>query len=139
MSEPSLLQQISDPASRADPYPLYAQLRKTPVHRQDDGIYVVGTHQEVTALLHDPRVSSDPRNRPDDMGDLVPVRPFILEDGLTHDRLRRATMRHFGPPAKPTWSPSRRARFRTWSMGCSPLSTGVPVSMSSRTFRTLCR
>jgi cytochrome P450 len=101
MSDRTLLQRINDPSSRADPYPLFAELRETPVHRQSDGIYVVGTHREVTALLHDPRVSSDPRNRPDDVADQLPVRPFILEDGIVHDRLRRLTMRHFGPPATP--------------------------------------
>ncbi len=33
----TLFQQILDPANRADPYPLYAEMRRTPVSRQDDG------------------------------------------------------------------------------------------------------
>src|SRR6266568_1794579 len=57
-------QQILLYANRANPYPFYAELRKTPVSRQPDGSYVVTTYREVVALLHDPRVSSDPRNRP---------------------------------------------------------------------------
>ena len=64
MAQASIYDQILDPASRANPYPLYAELRKTPVARQDDGSYVVSTYHEIVALLHDPRVSSDPRSRP---------------------------------------------------------------------------
>src|SRR5262249_14824890 len=51
-------------ANRANPYPFYAELRKTPVSRQPDGSYVVSTHREIVSILHDPRVSSDLRKRP---------------------------------------------------------------------------
>src|SRR5215472_6684277 len=51
-------------ANRANPYPFYAELRKTPVLRQEDGSYVVSTYREIVSLLHDPRVSSDLRKRP---------------------------------------------------------------------------
>ncbi|HEY2078389.1 MAG TPA: cytochrome P450, partial [Streptosporangiaceae bacterium] len=64
MAQPSIYQQVLDPANRANPYPLYAELRKTPVTRKDDGTYVVSTYNEIFALMHDPRVSSDPRCRP---------------------------------------------------------------------------
>ena len=50
--------------NRANPYPFFDELRKTPVARQPDGIYVVSSYRELVALLHDPRVSSDPRKRP---------------------------------------------------------------------------
>src|SRR5262244_3801241 len=50
-------------ANRANPYPFYAELRKTPVLRQEDGSYVVSTYREIVSLLHDPRVSSDLRKR----------------------------------------------------------------------------
>ena len=50
--------------NRADPYPFFAELRKTPVAQVATGIYVVSTHREITALAHDPRVSSDLRNSP---------------------------------------------------------------------------
>ncbi|MGH2600346.1 MAG: cytochrome P450, partial [Dehalococcoidia bacterium] len=63
MAGPSLYQQVLDYTNRANPYPLYAEMRKTPVARQDDGSYVVSTYQEITALLHDPRISSDLRKR----------------------------------------------------------------------------
>jgi len=50
--------------NRANPYPFYAELRKTPVSRQPNGTYVVSTYREIVSILHDPRVSSDPRKRP---------------------------------------------------------------------------
>ena len=50
--------------NRANPYPFYAELRKTPVSRQPDGRYVVSTYREIVSILHDPRVSSDLTKRP---------------------------------------------------------------------------
>ena len=47
--------------NRHNPYPLYAQLRKTPISQQEDGTYVVSTYREIEALLYDPRISSDER------------------------------------------------------------------------------
>ena len=41
---PASYDQILDPANRANPYPLYAELRKTPVTREADGTYVVSTY-----------------------------------------------------------------------------------------------
>src|SRR5207237_8000813 len=64
MSQPSVFQQALDYANRANPYPLYAQLRQTPVAQEADGTWVVSTHREIEALLHDPRISSEPRNPP---------------------------------------------------------------------------
>ena len=51
-----LLARILDYANRANPYPLYAELRKTPVFRAPNGSYVVSTYREIMALMHDPRV-----------------------------------------------------------------------------------
>jgi len=71
-------------------------------------------------LLHDPRVSSDPRRNPQalaaaaaaagvrEAGENVNAeevseasQSFLLRDPPDHDRLRRLTMRHFGPPNAP--------------------------------------
>ena len=107
MFQDSVWQQILDYSNRADPYPLYAELRKTPVVREEDGSYVVSTYREIVALLHDPRVSSDPRNRADyaEAGDDegAPGLPpnFIALDPPEHDRVRRLLTRHFGPPDDP--------------------------------------
>ncbi|MBB2914703.1 cytochrome P450 [Streptosporangium becharense] len=109
MTSGTLLQQILDHANRPDPYPLYAALRETPVSRQD-GVYVVSTYWEILGLLHDPRLSSDTRNRtPGAGGPLtadeeedpnLPV-SFLRLDPPEHDRLRRLTTRAFGPPVCP--------------------------------------
>jgi cytochrome P450 len=106
MAAPSVFDQILDYANRANPYPLYDELRRTPVSRADDGSYVVSTYAEIVALLHDPRVSSDLRNRADyavagDEG--VPGLPpmFLNLDPPEHDRVRRLLNRHFGPPHDP--------------------------------------
>ncbi|MGW2252989.1 cytochrome P450 [Kitasatospora sp. NPDC001660] len=108
MTSVALLRQITDYANRADPYPLYAELRKTPVVRDEDGPYLVSTYWEIHSLLHDPRVSSDNRNlspeatrtvSQEDDPDLPPA--FIRLDPPEHDRLRGLAMRPFGPPHTP--------------------------------------
>jgi cytochrome P450 len=109
MAAASVFQRILDPDARPDPYPLYAQLRRTPVTREEDGTFVVSTYQEIVALLHDPRVSSDPRNFHRGGGDTTPpeeVMPgqqpsFIVLDPPDHDRLRRLAAHTFGPPRRP--------------------------------------
>ncbi|MEU4585669.1 cytochrome P450 [Kitasatospora aureofaciens] len=100
---PSTLQRILDYSSRADPYPLYAELRRTPVARQEDGSYVVSTYREITDLLHNPHLSSDTRNlsHPTAGAEEQATPAFINLDPPAHDRLRRMTMRHFGPPHTP--------------------------------------
>src|SRR4051812_17027801 len=111
MAETSIWQQILDYSNRADPYPLYAELRKTPVVRAEDGSYVVSTYREIVALLHDPRLSSDVRNLPEydsnapaqASEEVLPGRPppFILIDPPEHDRIRRLLTWNFGPPHHP--------------------------------------
>ncbi|SNT47505.1 Cytochrome P450 [Streptosporangium subroseum] len=108
MTSGTLLRQITDYANRADPYPLYAELRKTPVARQEDGVYTVSTYWEILSLLHDPRLSSDLRNRTPQPGCALPVEEdpglpvsFIRLDPPEHDRLRRLATRPFGPPKTP--------------------------------------
>jgi cytochrome P450 len=106
MTENRAFGRILDRANRADPYPLYAELRKTPVTLQEDGSYVVSTYREIVALLHDPRISSDRRNLDETFAAREPgvsgqPPAFIALDPPDHDRLRRLAMRHFGPPGTP--------------------------------------
>ncbi|WP_067168928.1 cytochrome P450 [Microtetraspora niveoalba] len=107
MAETCVFDRILDHANRADPYPLYAELRETPVMRRKDGGYVVSTYREIVALLHDPRISSirpEPPEGGSPPGDeSLPGLPpaFIRRDPPEHDRLRRLAMRHFGPPHSP--------------------------------------
>ncbi|QDE90960.1 cytochrome [Myxococcus xanthus] len=118
MTQASIFEQILDPANRANPYPLYAELRKTPVAREADGTYIVSTYDEIVALLHDPRVSSDIRNlvrqagatpSPQEGPPVLPE-PFIRRDPPDHDRLRKLAMRPFGPPH----TPGRIDALRPW-------------------------
>jgi cytochrome P450 len=106
-------QQVLLYANRANPYPFYAELRKTPVSRQPDGSYVVSTYREIMAILHDPRVSSDLRRRPSaatapmEESAVEPTSAYVREasmlttDPPDHDRVRRLCMEHFGPPHTP--------------------------------------
>ncbi|WP_343236254.1 cytochrome P450 [Streptomyces arenae] len=100
---PGTLQRIYDQSSRADPYPLYAELRRTPVARQEDGSYVISTYREITDVLNDPHLSSDVRNlsSPSPPAEGGAASSFIHMDAPEHDRLRRMAMRHFGPPHTP--------------------------------------
>ncbi|MFD8739983.1 cytochrome P450 [Streptomyces sp. NPDC059618] len=107
----SLLHQILDYANRADPYPIYKELRGTPVHHEDGGPYVISTYYEIRSLMHDPRISSDARNLASNAADpLASEAPaeestlppsFLRLDPPEHDRLRRMTNRPFGPPHSP--------------------------------------
>src|SRR5262249_5545791 len=95
--------------SRANPYPLFAELRRTPVSWQVDGpstegTFVVATYRDIVLLFHDPRFSSDLR-KGEKTRESVPndVPTFIGVDAPEHDRLRRLAMRHFGPPERPKY------------------------------------
>lgn len=112
MADDTLFAQVMDPANRADPYPLYARLRETPVARQRDGSYVVSTHAGIRSLIFDPRLSSEdlPPSRRPRTGNpfkdwiLNPIkdrvanahRPLIFRDPPAHDALRAFVMQEFG-------------------------------------------
>jgi hypothetical protein len=51
-------------ANRPNPYPFFDELRKTPVVRVANGIYVVTGYRELLTLAHDPRISSDMARSP---------------------------------------------------------------------------
>ena len=130
MTQQSLYEQVLDYANRANPYPLYAQLRQTPITRQTDGSYVVSTYREIVSLLHDPRIGSDFRKRfvrelapaglptnqepasenqaqeaevpvPNQGSETEVIPSFIGLDPPEHDRLRRQATWPFGPPHTP--------------------------------------
>ena len=105
-------------ANRPDPYPFFEELRKTPVAKVSDKTYVVTGYDEVIALTHDPRISSDGNRSPaGNFGEKpeaeqqavdgdAPATSFIGTDPAIHDRMRRQWMRHFGPPHTPDLIPS---------------------------------
>ena len=101
-------------ANRPNPYPFFEELRKTPVAKVSEKTYVVTGYDEVVALTHDPRISSDLNRTPSGMyGEKPetdtasnPTNSFIGTDPAVHDRMRRQMMRHFGPPHTPDLIPS---------------------------------
>jgi fatty acid omega-hydroxylase len=112
--------------NRADPYPFFDELRKTPVARVSGGVYAVTGYEELMALAHDPRVSSDLRkSRPggglgrrfadEPVVELAPEiagaygqePSFIAQDPPEHDRARRQCMHFFGPPDLPALIPDQ--------------------------------
>ena len=108
----TILRQIYDPANRANPYPLWAELRQTPVCWQEDGpdeegTYVVSTYREIEALLHRPTHqlrSEKPgayRGTPAD----CPWTHMRLSTWTPRSTTACAglTMRHFGPPERPAY------------------------------------
>ncbi|MGK4585180.1 cytochrome P450 [Kitasatospora sp. HPMI-4] len=111
----TLLERITDYANRPDPYPLYAELREAgPVVRQADGSYLIGTYHEITALLHDPRISADPRSltAPSAQPAQETLKPpFLRLDDPEHHRLRSLAMRPFGPPHSPGRIDAMRGRI----------------------------
>ncbi|MFF4575624.1 cytochrome P450 [Streptomyces sp. NPDC001410] len=119
MTHASLLSQITDFANRANPYPLYEELRKTPVlHEEEDGPYVISSYWDIKNLLHDPRISSDAANvtAPGDDelsgAEATGLPPsFIRLDPPEHDRLRRIANSSFGPPHRPTRIDSMRGEL----------------------------
>jgi cytochrome P450 len=97
MTEPTLLQEVYKQESRPNPWPIYAEMRKTPVAAEPDGTYVVSTYDEIVQLLHDPRISSDVAKH----SQTLSSPGFINTDPPVHDRLRRLATSHFGPPHRP--------------------------------------
>ncbi len=108
-----LFAQVMAYANRANPYPLYAQLRETPVVRADDGLYIVSTYEEIRSLLFHPMASSHVVSRPrfPRTGNLFrdwimnPIkaritekhRSLVFRDPPEHDGLRRHIMLQFTP------------------------------------------
>jgi cytochrome P450 len=97
-----IMRQVGEQANRHNPWPLYAQLRRQRVVPLEERSYAIGRYDDVLALLHDPRVSSDPHTLADP-GDriLADTLPFIDQDPPGHDRMRREATRFFGPPVSP--------------------------------------
>ena len=129
MSESGVFAQILDQANRADPYPLFARLRETPVSRHGENLYVVSSYRAITGLLHDPRLGSD-RRPPEERADPDRKPSFINLDPPDHDRLRRLAMKHFGPPGTPRRIHDMRDQLRgmvTWLIDDMAGSTRVDV------------
>jgi cytochrome P450 len=90
------------PEYRADPYPLYHKLRQLdPVHRSPDGAWVVTRHVDATAVLRDPRFSSNPSHLGGERPRVGPRRldskVLLFLDAPDHTRLRSLVSKAFTP------------------------------------------
>jgi cytochrome P450 len=100
MSSPPLdLHLLADPAIRADPYPLFDQLRTaSPVPMLDGMLMVAGRHRDCAAVLRHPNASSE-RTRsvlaPPDAA--ARGLSFLSLDPPDHTRLRRLVSAAFTP------------------------------------------
>jgi cytochrome P450 len=106
MSGTQLVGSLLDPASRADPYPIYAQLRGLgPVWVEEMSTAVVSGYGDCERLLRDPRLSAERWRRTGTFLDGVALPPdapssvrqpwFLSQDAPDHTRLRRLASRPF--------------------------------------------
>jgi cytochrome P450 len=95
----SLFERWLDPASRPNPYPLYEQMRRTPVAQVDEQRFLVSTYQDIWALLHDPRMSKEQRKSKVPVQGLRDVAKdwILFLDPPEHTLLRRLVIHQFTP------------------------------------------
>ncbi|MDA8321332.1 MAG: cytochrome P450 [Actinomycetota bacterium] len=96
------------PATKADPYPLYARLRPQGLVRSPLGLSIAADHATVASILRDRRFSSSPAHQrgyrppsypPDDPRASLPVADLLTLDPPDHTRLRRLVAGAFTPRA----------------------------------------
>jgi cytochrome P450 len=96
------------PATKADPYPLYAQLRPRGLVRSPLGLFAAADHLTVASILRDRRFSSSPVHQrgyrppsypPDDPRAGLPAADLLTLDPPDHTRLRRLVAGAFTPRA----------------------------------------
>jgi cytochrome P450 len=94
--------QILNQANRHNPYPYFAELGRVPIQRLDAGNWLVSSHEAITRLLRDPRMSAEDRDIDTTDAPLgsdgTPVTgPFLFRDPPHHNTLRQQTMAQFAP------------------------------------------
>ena len=96
------------PAAKADPYPLYDQLRQHPLARSRLGVFATAGHATAAAILRDRRFSSSPARQrgyqppsypPGDPRADLPAFDLLTMDPPDHTRLRRLVSGAFTPRA----------------------------------------
>ena len=96
------------PATKADPYPLYARLRQRGVVRSPLGVFAAADHATVASVLRDRRFSSSPVHQrgyrppsypPGDPRAELPAESLLTKDPPDHTRLRRLVGGAFTPRA----------------------------------------
>jgi cytochrome P450 len=91
---------LGDPAVVTDPYPVLAGLREaSPFAELDGALVVVGRYQDCSAILRDPRASSERSQSLLSTPELQQQRnpSFLSMDPPDHTRLRRLVSKAFAP------------------------------------------
>ena len=90
------LARLADPAVIVDPYPLLAELRQaSPFAELDGAMVVLGGYQDCSAVLRDPRASSERDRSLLSQPDAERTRSFLSLDPPDHTRLRRLVSQAF--------------------------------------------
>jgi hypothetical protein len=106
--------ELMSPEVRANPYPLYAELRRTGIRQvEPGGMWAVSRYDDVVAVMKDPRrFSSEGLGQ----GFLPPwlernpiTQSLVMKDPPAHSRLRGRVSRAFAPPALAVLEPRIRA------------------------------
>jgi len=96
------------PATKADPYPLYAGIRRRGLVRSPLGLFATADHATVASILRDRRFSSSPVHQrgyqppsypPGDPRAALPAADLLTMDPPDHTRLRRLVAGAFTPRA----------------------------------------
>jgi cytochrome P450 len=99
---------------RANPYPLYAELRRTGIRQvEPGGMWAVSRYDDVAAVLKDPRRFSSEGLGQAFLPPWLPRNPvaqsLVMKDPPAHTRLRGRVSRAFGPAALAVLEPRIRA------------------------------
>jgi hypothetical protein len=105
---------LMSPETRANPYPLYAELRRAGVRQvEPGGMWAVSRYDDVQAVMKDPRRFSSAGLA---QGFLPPwlrrnpiTESLVMKDPPEHSRLRGRVSRAFGPAALAVLEPRIRA------------------------------
>jgi cytochrome P450 len=99
-TERPALAALADPAVLPDPYPVFAALREaSPFAEVGGALVVAGRHGDCSAILRDPRASSERNSSLLSPADAPQRRPpsFLSLDPPDHTRLRRLVAKAFAP------------------------------------------
>ncbi|MGD9894218.1 MAG: cytochrome P450, partial [Dehalococcoidia bacterium] len=117
-----------DPATIADPYPLYEQMRReTPMYWCEEfGGWMVTRYADARDLLRDPQRFSSERQaarRPQRNAGPYLGRNILNADPPDHTRLRRLVVREFTPRASDAWAPRIEAIVEELMADLEPAGT----------------
>jgi len=105
---------LMTPEARANPYPLYAELRRTGIRQvEPGGMWAVSRYDDVVAVMKDPRRFSSAGLGQGFLPPWLPRNPvtesLVMKDPPAHTRLRGRVSRAFSPAALSVLEPRIRA------------------------------